>query len=323
MKEWMSRLTCLVVSTLAAGMVSAQTVPGFLEGPISEVKPGAGTVRVNGVLVTVPPGTPMASPTVDLIALAAQLGENRPLRLLKGDKLAGRSQNGFLQGTCLCETVVDLATGEQTMVDMVLEPAENVVVGSVTAHNCVTATCDPDDDPVNELRISGLLLDFNSDQRIQSEPPSNRGFQLDLSAGGSLVGQPAEGEGYFGKAINGEPERQLHYYVVAVEGGVLLNAGMPEVSVSRAQCRDRGDEIEWEVQGSTHDPNAGVASIFRASDGVFVGSAAVSPEADDPAFGEFEFDVRGAFAACDGEIEVTFNGASTIAGVDVRIDEED
>ncbi len=315
-------IVSLFVLSLIASALPAQTVPGFLEGPVTNVKVGARTVRVNGILANVPAGTPINSPTVDINALAASQGISNPLNLLKGASLPGRTQAGFQGGTCLCATEVDLATGVVTITDMVLEPAENVVIGGITTHNCTTVTCDPDDDPANELRINGLLFDFNTDDRITSEPPSNRGFQLDLSAPGSLVGTAGEGEGYYGKAVNGEPERQLHYYLINIEGGTLLNAGIAEVSVSRAQCRDRGDgEIEWEVQGNTHDPNAGVASVFRASDNTFVGSAAVSPDADDPAFGTFEFDDRGILPICDAEIVVTFNGASTTAGVDVREDE--
>jgi len=302
--------------------VSAQ-LEGFLEGPVTNVKPDSGTLKVNGVKVTVPAGIPIESPTVDLVALAAQQGEPNVLNLLLGANLPGRTDAGFVNGTCLCETSVNPANGKHTMVAMVLEPAENVLLGTVTTHNCVTASCDPDDDPANELRVSKILMDPNTDARLTSDAVRNRGFELDLSQG-NLVGAPTAAEGYYGKKAGGtEPERQLHPYVIDVDGGVLLNAGTTEVSVERAQCRDRGDgEIEWGVRGFTHDPDAGIATFRRGDTLAVIGTVAVVADAEGPGFGIYDFDVRALLGSCADTVIVEFGTASTTSPVAVRIDED-
>lgn len=270
-KKWFACV--ILLFTLPA---FAQEIPGFLEGPLTDVDPVSRTARVNGVLMQIPVGTPVSSPTVDLSALAASQGVD-VLELIGTGSLPGRSGVGFEGGTCLCTTVVDTLTGVVTAVDIALEPAENAIQGTITAHNCVTRRCDPDEDPANEIRVSGTPLDFNTDPRITSTAVSNRGFELDLQAG-SLVGAPASAEGYYGLAIGPFVERHLHYYLVDVDGGTLLNAGTTEVSVIRARCRQRDGAAEWGVIGATHDPAIGTVTLRRGDDNAIITTAPVVAE---------------------------------------------
>ena len=124
--------------------------------------------------------------------------------------------------------------------------------------------------------------------RIPAGPPSNRGFELNLAAG-SLAGSTASVEGYYGEAITPFTERNLHYFLLEIEGGVLLNAGSPEVSVTRPQCRQRNGRAEYHVLGNTHDPNSGTVIVRNNATNALLGTAAVAADADDPTFGAYNF----------------------------------
>lgn len=303
-------LAALVVLLLVAVTPTwGQVLPGFLEGALTDLDTVNRTARVNGVLMHIPLETPMASPSVDLNALAAIQGVD-PIDLLGGALLPGRIMPGFIGGTCLCATTVDPLTGIVTATDMVLEPSENVVIATVTTHNCVTPSCDPDDDPANELRVGGTLIDPNSDPRLISDPATNRGFEVNLMLG-NLVGVGASAEGYMGITDN------LHIYVLELDGGVLMNAGMTEVSIIRARCRPRGDVGDWAILGATHDPGTGTVTLLRGDTGAVIGTALVINDPTDPGFGAYLFseEVTG---TCTDSIIADFNGATIIGDVDIR-----
>ncbi len=314
-RRFYNGLTCfklavlVVLFVITAAPTRAQVIPGFLEGPLSDVDVAGRTARVNGVLMNIPVGTPMSSPTVDFNALAATQGVDA-LTLLVGTPLPGRSMPGFTGGTCLCATEVDPVTGIVTATNMVLEPSENVILAAVTTHKCLTPSCDPDDNPLNELRVGGILLNPNSDVRLVSDPTTNRGFEVNLMLG-NLVGVGAGAEGYMGNTGN------LHLYLLEVSGGILVNAGVTEVSILRARCRQRGDIADWTVLGATHDPGAGMVTLRRSDTGAVLGSTPVVADATDPKFGAYLFsaDVTG---TCTDSIISDFGTATTTSGVDVR-----
>jgi len=299
----------MLLFLMAVAPGQAQAIPGFLEGPLSNVDVVARTARVNGVLMHIPAGTPMSSPTVDFNTLATTQGVN-PLTLLIGNPLPGRIQPGFTGGTCLCATEVDPLTGIVTATNMVLEPSENVLLATVTTHKCVTASCDPDDNPLNEFRVGGVLMNPNSDPRLHSEPTTNRGFEVNLLLG-NLVGVGAGAEGYLGNTGN------IHLYMLEVDAGVLLNADVPEVSILRARCRQRGDMGDWSVLGATHTPGSGIVTFRRSDTGAVLGTTPVVADATDPLFGAYLFnaDVTG---TCTDSIIADFLAATTTSGVDIR-----
>ena len=299
----------LILLVTSAAPAWAQVVPGFLEGALTDVNVADRTARINGVLMNIPVGTPMSTPTVDLNALAATQGVE-PLTLLEGPPLPGRSTPGFIAGTCLCATTVDPLTGLVTATGMVIEPAENVLLSTVTTHNCVTPSCDPDDDPLNELRVGGTLMDPNSDPRMISDPITNRGFKLNLMLG-NLVGAAASAEGYMGNTGN------LHLYLLEVSGGVLVNVGVTEVSILRARCRQRGDMGDWTVLGATHDPGTGMVTFRRGDSGAVLGTATVIADATDPNFGAYLFS-ENVTGTCTDTIIADFGTATVTSGVDIR-----
>ena len=292
-----------------SGMAWSQPVPGFLEGDIVELDTTNRTARVNGVLMHIPAGIPISSPTVDLNALAATQGVD-PLTLVGGAKLPGRTSPGFIGGFCLCSTEIDPLTGTVTVTSMVLEPAENVLLSTVTTHNCVTPSCDPDENPANELRVGGTLMNPNTDPRLVSNPPTNRGFEVDLTLG-NLVGANAGAEGYLGTGDH------LYFYDLQLIGGTLAKSGTTEVSILRARCT-QGDGIsEWKVSGATHDPASGTVTLRHGDTGAVLGTTSAVMAVDDPVFGTYLL-TGDAPGTCSDSIIADFGTATTTSDVQVR-----
>ncbi len=292
---------------IVSGSAWGQTVPGFLEGTLVDLDTVNRTARINGVLMHIPVGVPISSPTVDLNALALTQGVD-PLTLVGSVTLPGRITPGFLGGSCLCSTEVDPLTGIVTATDMVLEPAENVVLATITTHNCVTTSCDPDDNLANELRIGGTLLNHNADLRLVSHPATNRGFEVNLTLG-NLVGLGASAEGYLGIADH------LHYYDLELMDGALMNSGVTEVSVIRGRCVGGDDSAKWDVLGATHDPNTGTVTLRHGDNGNVLGTATVVEETT--VFGAYLFSAE-VTGTCSDTVIADFDTATGTGDVRVR-----
>ena len=301
-------LSFAVAALLSIGIfsTSAFAFPGFLEGPITDVDLAARTVRINGVLASVPPGTPISSPTASGLTL-------EDISLAVGGPLDGRP-TGFENGTCLCATEVDELTGDVTVTDFVAEPAENVLIATVTEHSCSTPDCSGAGDII---RIGGTEMAINNNPRIPSEPPSDAGILINLQNlnGGpspSLVGSQAAGEGYFGE------DGKLHYYVLEVAGGVPLNQVTANVSITRARCRGRDGGAEYRVQGSTSNPPTGGLVTVTDAEGL-VGTATPVLNVDNPDLGDWNFRVTLPGRDCQDTVSADYLNAETAeAGVDIR-----
>ncbi len=294
---------------LSAGTALAQ-IPVELEGPISAIVDngdGTANITVMGVTVSVPSTATIHTPTANLTI--SQLADQTPL--------PGRSESGFIGGTAIIIGDTNTAGTPVVAQDLFTEPAENVFVGVITAANCTTPDCAG---PNDSLQILGTPLARLTDSRMPANPPTNAfGFEIDMTQG-SLVGSPASVEGYFG---NTDPA--LHYFILEMEGGVLRNPGTPEVSILRAQCRQRGDRgIELDVQGGVHDPaNVTVQISDTNNPGVVFGSETAVQDAANAVFGLYDFRLRGdaAFATCPTSVTAGFPGATpAVLDVDVRID---
>ncbi len=282
-------LTGFMLTGFNANTAQALEFPGFLEGPISDVTVHAiptvdpqgrtviGTVTVNGVTANVTDETSIQTPTrlwdpavgattnlsLGEISKGIATGTRPDGTTIWSNELPGRS-TGFEGGTCLCETVVDDANGAVTLVDLTAEPAENVLIATVTAHNCVpdseaevdieaAKTCSGDGDI---LEFGGTPMAVNTDPRIPSDLPKDAGCVIDLT-GHYLdptllaVGVPqfqAVGEGYMGE------DGKLYYYFMEIVGGKPLST-TAEVAISRARCRNKGTEAQYRVEGTTRNPD--------------------------------------------------------------------
>jgi hypothetical protein len=272
--------------------VAGQAAIVLLEGPISALTDngdGTGSITVMGITVAIPSGAPITTPTAALsIADAAD-----------ATPLPGRTQNGFIGGTAIIEGNGDIIAG-YTADSVFLEPAENILGAEITST------------PGEPLAIGGVELSPTGDARIPAGPFTNAfGFEVDPLT--VPLGTGATSEGYLANDGSGV----MQYFGIAVDAGDLVNAGMTEVSIIRAQCLP-GDlptePIELRVIGSVHDfPPTGSVTITSGA----TTFGAVVPVADTPPFASYSFRLRNdpGFTVCPTSVTATFNGASTTATV--------
>jgi S-layer homology domain len=143
-----------------------------------------------GVNVLIPATAPINSPSATLTI--AQLADPTPL--------PGRSSPGFIGGTAIINGTTTGAIS--TADDVFVEPAENVVIGTITHATCTNADCSNLGDTLAVLNSPLVRL---TDARIPAGPPSNAfGFAIDLSQG-ALVGAVVSAEGYFGQIATVPP----------------------------------------------------------------------------------------------------------------------
>lgn len=306
-------LTGLALTCLSAPMsVAAQTVPFGVEGPITNIVPNRNAIFVMRGRVTVPPGTPIVSPTGEMATVGDLLGNPLPGRV---DAL-GVPIPGFLGGTAIINGTIDNVTGELVATDVFVEPAENVTIGTITQATCSNRNCVG---TANTIRINGTLMKPIRDPRIPAGPVTNEfGFNVNLTgltvdplAGPS--GITAEAEGYF----DGRVFRYFHL-AVAASAAPLVNPGVAEVSITRAQCRQRAGGIELGVLGNTHPDNGGLVTITNG--GTTFGSVNTIPSGV-AGFGAYTFGLGGnpAFAICPANVTATFGGATATSPVDIII----
>ena len=307
-------LAGLALSLLSAPMpVAAQTVPFGLEGPLQRVLPGQNTMVVMRARVTIPPGTPISSPTGELTGIGALLGNPLPGRF-QADGITPIP--GFLNGTAIINGTIDNVTGELVATDVFVEPSENVTIGTITEAVCTNAACVG---AGNRIRINGTMMRPLLDPRIAAGPVTNEfgfavnlaGLTVDPAAGPS--GIAAEAEGYF-------DGRVFRYFLMSVGAGAapLVNAGT-EVSITRAQCRQRAGGIELGILGNTHPDNSGLVTI---SDGGTTFGTVNAIASGVAGFGTYNFGLGGnlAFLTCPANVTANFGGATATSPVDIIID---
>ena len=269
---------------LLAVSLRVAAVPLLLEGPISAVTAnpdGSGNITVLGVLVNIPAGTPITTPTASLTI--DQAADPTPL--------PGRIQPGFLGGTAIIEG--DSVLGVNTASSLFMEPSENILGADVTSV------------PPAAIEIGGTTLQALTDARIPADPVMNDfGFEVDPAS--VPTGVDAVAEGYFSNNGSGI----FNYFALAVADGVMINAGQPEISITRAQCiagANPGDPIELRVLGAVHDPALVSITLKDFGPTTFdIQSSAIN--ADNPVFGDYSFNVRNnpAFQVCPASVTAEF-----------------
>lgn len=286
-RSWLG--VALAVLAWAAGLAEtarAQLVEDVtIEGPISGVDPAAGTITIMGIVVRLPSGT-IATPTNPSVPLD---------RLL--DPLPGRAE-GFKGGTAIA--VGTSTAGQVEATEVTSDVMENVVVGEAT---------DPDSDPAT-LHLNGLPVQPSTDPRLPAAPPTNElGFAIDPATiqPGTLV----SAEGY----VSTE-DGILRYHTLQADAANLVNAGVHEVSITRAQCRDEGDEVE--IRGGVHVPipatgtppsPTGTVQVILVDSGEPLGAPIpVDPAADQPGFADYRLRVREqGLAGCEQAVRASYN----------------
>jgi len=265
----LSLLAVLLASKPAHAQVqpAPATIPGYTEGPISSITlqpDGSVIMTVIGVTVKVPVGTPVSSPSRSLTL--------RQLALRT--RLPGRTEPGFIGATALINGVVDVATGSFTATDMVVEPAENVLIGVVTQ--------------ASPLRILNSEIVPSTDTRIPFSMANQFGFGI--TAPTIPVGTNAAAEGYYAGG-------KFQAFLLELTGDFPLVNTNSQINIMRAQSRERspnvqrGDEVN--MRGFYHARDGGfpIIQIFRLDGPVatLLGNALPIPDVDFPKFGVWDF----------------------------------
>lgn len=313
-------------------------VPIELEGPISNVTDngdGSGSITVMGIVVDIPDGTPINTPTRELTID----------QLADPTLLVGRTEDGFLGGTAII--IGDSDGIFHTAEDVFVEPAENVVLGIITDANCPIpgAADNPDrarfrlcaNNSIENLgTATRRLTNGNTNRRMPADHPFNElGFQINLGlthGAGLLIGASVGMEGYFAGG-------RLNWFAFEYAGiGVLRREDRPEISILRAQCRERDDRgIELDVTGAVHLPfredPTGTQVRIRVPGGEVFGTVDVTPilPEEDPLPGEppaaiefgeydFELDEDPNFIDCPDTIRAIF--LDGVPGANARVNGE-
>lgn len=243
------------------------TVLGYVEGPVNRTTfnaDGTGTMVVMGVTVHVPADLIAESPTTAL----------NVRHLCIRNRLPGRLEPGFVGGTALINGIVESATGKFTATAITVEPAENVVIGTVSS--------------ISPLKIQNTEIAFINDPRITTGIVNTFGFPALLS--GLALGQPAAAEGYFASG-------KLQGYVVELDENAPLAEDVTQINIMRAASRERtpnngrGDEVD--MRGFFYSQNGAQPQIqvFRDDNGVLtsLGFATATPDAINPKFGVWNY----------------------------------
>lgn len=275
--------TTLLKSTLAAAALllsgvhaSAQLPPSppplatEIEGAISAITlNGDGTVAmtVMGMNVVVPVGTPVSTPSSSLTF--TQLVDPAPL--------PNRTEAGFIGGTAIVIGTADFA-GTITAEDVFVEPAENVILGVVTANGNGT------------FAINNVPIVLLGDPRMPALPVRDvNGIEILQSS--IPVGSGASTEGYFANGV-------FNAFLVEADEGTPVDT-TPQITIVRADARERtpnnrrGDDLE--IRGTvtmTHlplDVSTQSVSIFRV-DGTtqtLLGTITATRSVDAPTVGDW------------------------------------
>jgi len=179
---------------LAVCLPDAQ-VKAIVEGPIDAVndhRDGGGTITVMGIVIQIPAGTPITTPTATLSM--AQLADSTAF--------PGRSQPGFIGGVAIVNG--SSTDGVITATDVFVAPAQNFLVGQVTANQ--------------PLKVNGVRVQILNDARMPGGVLRNIYEGFPVAPASVPIGGAATVEGYFG--ITGT----LHATRVEVEGGTPAKA---------------------------------------------------------------------------------------------------
>jgi hypothetical protein len=324
--------TAMVAVSLPAQAQTRPQTPIEFEGPIQSIEPANSDpaaiatsdvkLKVNGIEVTIPNSLITAStgsdgvhtPTAKLITVDDVISKKA---------FVGRPGTyGFVGGTAI--VVGTSGDGGVMASDVFMEPAENVILGAVTANS------------LSDFRVEGVkvyLLAPSStkpsyppgiafDPRLPGLPMKNElGFAIDPAK--VQVYADAALEGYFGKDVDGSDA----FYAFSIDSVSDVEDPSPTVSILRAQCRVRSTtQVEWEIRGGVYPwvqgATIGVYPPSTAFNGgrAYVTGFAVQQDTVDPKAGAFRYVGKpNATGGCPSSVVVKFNGApDATANVEVR-----
>src|SRR5262247_2408815 len=168
---------------LAVCLPDAQ-VKAIVEGPISAVvdhRDGSGAITVMGVVIQIPAGTPITTPTASLTM--AQLADTTAF--------PGRSQPGFIGGIAIVNG--SSTDGVITAGDLFVAPAQHFLVGQITASQ--------------PLRVNGVRVQILNDARMPGGVLGSTCERFPVSTGFVSIGGAATVEVFFSVTVTLHPCR--------------------------------------------------------------------------------------------------------------------
>jgi hypothetical protein len=256
-------LAAVAAASLMAAPAFAQAAPVEveLEGKISNFDGAARALEIMGMEVEVASDAILHTPTSERLDTGLTMTE-----WFQGAAMDGRTLAGMMGGTGIVLGVWDPLKGKIVANDVFAEPAENVVLGVITANTCNHSRCvgawdyirgnsavgggpGPAFKPIRDIRMAGSTI------------RDETGFALNV-AGANLTGMAFAAEGYYGdKPVvvqTGIPgaavsERAFHYFIfdlVEPAPQLYMNKTAREISVLRTDCREGDDDFE--IRGFIH-----------------------------------------------------------------------
>ena len=212
----------------------AQVTPpdAELEGPLLTVDQATGELSVMGIKVVINGNTKIESPSA--VLTLDQLKDTTPL--------PGRTEEGFKGGTATVTGTVDPMTGVVTAATLHVEPAENVVLGVIT------------ENVAGKVKVNGLQVEYLNDARMPLKAIQNE-FGFAVKPESILVGTPGSIEGYYDGTL-------FRAFLLEIDGQAEMVDPNPQVSILRAQTRDREDGKRDEVKAR------GAVTMKHAADNV-------------------------------------------------------
>lgn len=252
---------------LSTSLLAQAPSLGGVEGVISAIvgnADGSVTLTVMGMTVVIPPTATVASPSKPLTY--AEIVDTTPL--------AGRTEAGWI-GSTAKGTGTTTADGVILIEDLILEPAENVVIGIITG--------------TQPLTVNHMPVEMSTDPRIPASTVNELGFEIDLAQ--ATVGQSVAIGGHYSGGV-------FHAFEIEVTGAPAKN---PALQVTSLRAQGRPAKGELQIQGSLSGIAAGaVAPTVRFSNalnGSIIGTVVVVLDPLAPGTATFRYRGRGLAAA--------------------------
>jgi hypothetical protein len=242
-----SLFAAALVALLGTAQVHAQ-VPAALEGNIVSITrnatTGVATMNVVGVPVRVTTTTPIKTPTATLTT--AQLASTV--------LLPGRTQGGFIGGTAIINGTWNATANRIDATDVFVEPAENLLLGYVTAAA----------NAAGEISINGVrVVPIPTTELRMPALPMRNEVGIAVVPSSVPVGAQAAASGYYAGGV-------FNAFIIDVSAGTPVSS-TPQVTILLAQGRERtpnasrGDELD--IRGGATTAHANGANqtirIFR------------------------------------------------------------
>lgn len=287
-------------SAFAAGTATAQHgstpvdpgTPFEVEGPMTSIVDngdGTGSIVAMGMTLLVDTNSVLTSPSGYVLSLAEVSNDAPPL--------PGRSQPGFVGGTVKGAGVIGgtIEHPELRITDTILEPAENVIFGIVTAN-----------DP--QLVVNGDTIVPITDSRMAFPGYTD-------AAGASLTttqippGTLAAAEGYYSSTDGA-------LYVFSVELDFVADSGetgTESISIARAEYRPDKGELRVDGAASNPDYTVGIANVVETdSDVVYETIDGINPVSVDAVDNSWRVDVERNGLSVEPEIVAQLLAGETV-----------